>query len=327
MSNAVLNDFLCPPVLLIAFNRPDNTQKVFDAIAKEKPARFFLAVDGPREGREDDLKNTNLVKQLIKKINWPCEVKTLFSEKNLGCKLAVVGAINWFFEHVDSGIILEDDCVPSHDFFDFCDLMLNRYANDSKVMLISGTNFYAEQKKFGMEKGAFFSKYFTMWGWATWRRAWAQYDLTLESVPKKKLAQELRQAFRSSWISFFYLQIYREAKNSDFSTWDFQWSFKMLVSEAFAVAPASNLITNIGIEGFHASASSPDARFLNLKTQTLDVSRISDDLKEEPEYHRTLVADIFSDISKLKLCIRALLTFTGMGQLIFKWRRRKRSKK
>jgi len=322
----LLSNFSCPPVLLLGFNRPDNTQKVFESIRRAKPKLFFMAVDGPREEREDDIEKTQLVKKLIEQIDWPCEVKTLFRDKNLGCKLAVVSAINWFFESVESGIILEDDCVPSPDFFEFSYVMLQRYADDPKVMLISGTNFYADQQRFGMQAGAFFSKYFSIWGWATWRRAWSQYDVSLKSVGRKELAQELKKAFHSFWITFYYLQIYDEARHAKFAGWDYQWSFKILVSGGLCIVPASNLITNIGIDGFHYSASSPDLRFLNLGMQSYEAYLVAPVLKVEPAYHELLARDIFSDVSKLKLYIRALLSFFGLTGLIFKWRSRKKKK-
>ena len=111
---------LITPVLFVIFNRPDTTQKVFNAIRQAKPKQLFVAADGPREGKEGEKEKCEQVREIIEQIDWDCEVKTLFRDKNLGCKIAVSSAIDWFFENVEEGIILEDDCLPSQSFFWYC---------------------------------------------------------------------------------------------------------------------------------------------------------------------------------------------------------------
>src|SRR4051794_16793681 len=115
------------PLLFIIFNRPDTTQKVFDQIKKAKPTRLYVAADGPRITRTSDYILCKQTRNIVNDIDWDCEVKTLFREKNLGCKEAVSSAITWFFENEEEGIILEDDCLPADSFFKFCDLLLEKY--------------------------------------------------------------------------------------------------------------------------------------------------------------------------------------------------------
>ena len=86
-------------ILFIVFNRPDNTIRVFEKIRLAKPSKLYVAGDGPREGYKNEKEKIKSVREIIKKIDWPCEVKTLFREKNLGCKRAVSTAISWFFDH------------------------------------------------------------------------------------------------------------------------------------------------------------------------------------------------------------------------------------
>ena len=115
------------PVLFLFFNRPDTTTRVFSVIREAKPARLFLAADGARyekEGERDLCRETrSTVEEMI---DWPCEVHRLYREENLGCRVAVSSAIDWFFEHVEDGIILEDDTLPSSSFFRFAETMLER---------------------------------------------------------------------------------------------------------------------------------------------------------------------------------------------------------
>ena len=136
------------PVLFLIFNRPDVTQRVFEAIRKAKPPRLYVAADGPRIGKEGEEENCTLTRKIIEQVDWDCEVKKLFREKNLGCKIAVSSAIDWFFENEEEGIILEDDCLPDQSFFPFCGELLAYYRTNDKVMHLSGDNF-----QFGKKRG------------------------------------------------------------------------------------------------------------------------------------------------------------------------------
>ena len=108
-------------VLFLVFNRPVTTQQVFEAIAAARPPRLYVAADGPRAGRPGETELCAEVRRIATAVDWPCEVRTLFREENLGCRRAVSGGINWFFEQEEEGIIIEDDVLPVPSFFDYCD--------------------------------------------------------------------------------------------------------------------------------------------------------------------------------------------------------------
>ena len=58
------------PVLLIVFNRPDQTKKVLDQIRNYKPSKFYVYSDGPRLNNEVDKLNCTRVKELLQAIDW-----------------------------------------------------------------------------------------------------------------------------------------------------------------------------------------------------------------------------------------------------------------
>jgi len=196
------NNFaLTTPVLFIVFNRLDTTKQVFEEIKKAKPQKLFIAADGPRNFQEKN--KTDVVrKYILENINWKCEVKTLFREKNLGCKYAVAGAIDWFFDNVEQGIILEDDCLPSQSFFKFCQEMLEKYKDDERVMHISGTNVEGISK---IDQDYFFAINFNVWGWATWKRAWKLYDINVTHWPRF-LKEGRSKDFSLGFINEFFLK-------------------------------------------------------------------------------------------------------------------------
>jgi hypothetical protein len=231
-------------VLFIVFNRPDSTKKVFEEIRKAKPNCLYVAADGPKYSDLKEIELINKVRKIATSVDWPCEVKTLFRENNLGCKEAVSSAISWFFKHEEQGIILEDDCLPHQDFFSFCEKMLNHYHDNENIFMITGNNF---QK--GVRRGNasyYFSNYTFIWGWATWRRAWQHYDGSINFWPQWK--------HTSDWTNKFPDKIERNywAKNFDavffekINTWDYPWTACIWQQGGLTITPNVNLVSNIG---------------------------------------------------------------------------------
>lgn len=181
-----------PPVLFIIFRRPENTARVFAAIREARPSRLFIAADGPRASHPDDAERCRLAREVVAKVDWPCEVHTRFLDKNLGCGRAVSSAIHWFFENVEEGIILEDDILPEPSFFRYCAVLLERYRDNPRVMNITGYNPLTH----GVGDGSYYpSRFFHCWGWATWRRVERLYDYELSSFPALRESAIFDKAF------------------------------------------------------------------------------------------------------------------------------------
>jgi len=233
------------PVLFCVFNRPAQTGKVFEVLRKVKPTYLYIAADGPRIDRPDEERLCAEVKDIvINGIDWDCEVKTLLRNQNLGCKMAISGAINWFFEDVEDGIILEDDCLPDESFFPFCSELLDRYRNDETVMSISGTNLLGN--KLQDIGSSYFFGHGGIWGWATWKRAWAHYDIEMTGWGNTKNKEAVLDRLLTDEWRAFYTNMFDAAYRGDLDTWDAQWLYSMLVNNGLGVHPIINLVKNIG---------------------------------------------------------------------------------
>jgi acetyltransferase-like isoleucine patch superfamily enzyme len=251
-----MEQFFNTPILLLIFNRPETTQRVFSAIRQAKPKQLFVAADGPRSDCPDDQNKCAAARAIIKQVDWDCEVKTLFQEKNLGCGKGPATAISWFFENVTKGIILEDDCLPARDFFIFCEAMLNQYENENKIWAICGTNVLTQYPGSGE---FIFSLYGGNTGWATWRRAWVAYSYSIEN----ELSEEKNWQFIASQIGQKRAKSLRLAFKglvdcpSQNDVWDFQWFWRRLLNEGACIVPRANMITNIGFApgGTHITSS------------------------------------------------------------------------
>lgn len=257
------------PILFLIFNRPDTTERVFEQIALQKPERLYIAADGARKDKIGELEICLQTRKIIDKIAWPCLVKTLFRDENLGCKQAVSSAITWFFEHEEEGIILEDDCLPNSSFFNYCTTLLERYRHDNRVMHIAGANF-----QFGENRGDgdyYFSKYNHIWGWATWRRAWKNYDVNMKNWPYFKNTNQLANLFSTKREVDYWSDIFSKVHDNQINTWDYQWSFAIWCNNGLATIPNKNLICNIGFGSANAThTSNENNKLANMKTFDLE---------------------------------------------------------
>jgi hypothetical protein len=243
---------------LIAFNRTETTSRVLGEISRAAPRRFFVAVDGPREGNAEDQKKCTEVLEAIRNgIDWKCDVEYLIRENNLGCGRAPASAISWFFDNVEDGIILEDDCLPVPQFFPFCTSVLKRYREEPRVAHIGGFNC-----QFGKMRGKasyYFSRYFHCWGWASWRRAWAGFDIEMKDYGEFLAEHCLESLFSRRSIQDFWKGNFDEAAHGDGSIWDYQWVYHNFKKDRLAVVPNRNMIENIGFGGgaTHTKARNP----------------------------------------------------------------------
>lgn len=241
------------PILILAFNRPDHTRQLIAMLRSVRPPVLFCAQDGPRPGNVHDRTACRAVSRIWDEIDWPCERHLLIRKKNLGCQQAVAQAISWFFSHVESGIILEDDCIPHPSFFPYCSELLQTYAVDTRVMHISGNSFLPIERD-----GYRFSHYPHCWGWATWKRAWNHFDASLPNWEKLNQENWLSSRFISPLSRLFWRRMFAGVARGQIDSWAIPWVYTLWTHHGLSILPNRNLVTNIGF-GAH-STHTPDAR-------------------------------------------------------------------
>jgi hypothetical protein len=276
------------PILFLIFNRPNASQLVFEQIRKIQPKQLFIAADGPRIYKEGEVEICRETRKLVcNSIDWDCEVKTLFRDENLGCGKAVSEAINWFFNHVEEGIILEDDCLPDLSFFTFCSHLLSYYKNNEKIMMISGDCFQRGKKR---GKGDYyFSAYNHIWGWASWKRAWSKYDFKLDTINNESIECILKRYFLTPTEINYWRSIFDSSKINKFDTWDYQWTFSIWASNGLSILPNVNLVSNIGF-GENASHTKNE----NVLLSKLDTASINFPLRHPKKIEQNKKADKYS---------------------------------
>jgi hypothetical protein len=232
------------PILFLIFNRADTTAKVFERIREIKPEKLYVSADGPRANNPGEAERCEQTRKIIDGVDWECEVHRNFSNENLGCKKGVAKGINWFFENVEEGIIIEDDCILEDSFFTFTEEMLSKYRNDERIMHIGAANFQ-DGKKRG-EASYYFSKFCHVWGWATWRRAWKHYDVQIRSFEKFISENKIAKILPDEKMQAHWMKLFKTVYDNALDTWDFQWVYTVWEQNAMSIIPNVNLVSNIG---------------------------------------------------------------------------------
>ena len=254
------------PVAFLVFNRPETTSRVFEEIRRVRPPILLVVADGPRADRTGDAEKCEAVRAIVDTVDWPCEVLKNYSEVNLGCKVRISSGIDWVFKQVEEAIILEDDCLPHSTFFRFCQEMLSYYRHDTRIAQIGGCNFQFGRLRY--KESFYFSRHFHVWGWASWRRAWKEYDVNMALWPEIRGGNWLSGIYRSKRDLELWSRIFQSVYLNKVNTWDFQWTFACMVNNALSVIPNVNLVANIGFNS-EATHTSHQNKFSNMKVEPI----------------------------------------------------------
>jgi hypothetical protein len=293
-----MSDFrLVTAVAFIIFNRPDATKRVFAEIARARPPQLLVVGDGSRSNREGEAEKVAACRAVIDRVDWPCEVLTNFSEINLGCKVRVSSGLDWVFEQVPEAIILEDDCLPHPTFFRFCQELLERYRDDHRIGMISGSNF-----QFGYtlnNDSYYFSNMNHIWGWASWRNRWQQdYDVKMECWPKVRDEGRVADWVSDKSVQYYLIEILNKVFKGDIDTWDYQWYFASRCNGRVSIMPNINLISNIGF-GSNATHTTRENKFANLPIKSISFPLIHPSMF----FASRVLDDRFNKISSWQLLI------------------------
>jgi len=233
-------------VLFIIFRREDTTKRVFERIREAKPPRLYIAADGPRKDRRDEIEKCKAARHVVENVDWPCEVHRLYHDENLGCGVGPSTAITWFFQNEEQGIILEDDILPHIDFFRYCDELLDRFKEDKRIHIISGFNFF--YNGFESDVSYYLTNFGSIWGWASWRRVWETFSYDVNVYPKEELYGKIKKRLPSRTAKH-YCNYYKIMKNKRKDIWDFQFALNRFFYDRYAITSYTNMVENIGLGG------------------------------------------------------------------------------
>lgn len=292
------------PVVFIVFNRPNVTRMVFSVIREVQPKTLLLIADGPRLNNENDFINCKEVLEIVEAVDWPCNIYRNYSGINLGCRRRLATGLDWVFTLVDRAIILEDDCLPDPSFFRFCTEMLDKYEHAENVMHISGFNRLSGKIK--ATESYIFSRFGSIWGWATWKRAWKLYDVDMRYWETIKRNKEFRILGKTKEEIEWRTGLFDKVHNGEIDTWDYQWVFARIIHRGLSIIPIVNLISNIGFgeDATHTkdvSSKNANREIYRLEQPIVHQKRI----KLSNEYDAMYLQEIFSNCNSLSTRFKA----------------------
>lgn len=250
-SNIIKKPFLIDiPVLITFFVRFETFELVFRRIKEIKPSILFLASDGPRKDSFKDAEMISKCRKIADEIDWDCKVYRLYSESNIGLLKNTFKALEFAFELVDRLIFLEDDILPSKSFFNFCDILLEKYKNDERVHMICGMNHLGSYDY--PDADYFFSQQGSIWGFALWKRTFSHFDRKLNISSNNYSKMLLKQNWNKTNISRIEYKIKSESNlitknNEDCIDFELLAGISMVLNSSTLIIPKKNLIKCLGI--------------------------------------------------------------------------------
>ena len=302
------------PILFIIFNRVDTAQQVFNVIRQAKPCRLYIACDGPRTNKLGEKEACLQTRAISHQVDWPCQVYTNFLERNEGPSKAPYRFIKWFFENEEQGIILEHDCLPHPDFFPYCEILLNRYKNNTQIGTISGPNFVPLANT---TNSYTFSIYNHIWGWATWKRTIDRYTLEFTHFSHSECNKLLNEYFETHIEKAYWRTIFWQIKKGDIPTWDYYLTFCLWRNHLYSISPNKNLVSNIGFGAGAVNTTNPNSPAANRSTFSILPLSFNDTIiQNKTEEQRYFKAFILENKSIYRLYIKLFLKRIGIFKYV-----------
>lgn len=265
----MLNKPFDTPILIIIFSRLEFSRQILDKIREIRASKLYIACDRWRDGVEGEEVKVKASREYFEyNIDWDCDVKYLYAEKNQGSGRGVFNAISWVFSNERKSIILEEDVIPSISFFYFCEQLLNKYEKDLRIWKISGQNHFLGKFNLVKEDSYFFSKYASIWGWATWADRWDKVSFEMDGFDRF-IECGFKYSHMSKEESEYQLnkekRFFQNLQTGTVKTWDTPMGFTLASNMGIGIVPAENLTTNVGVEGVHSKGAIKYAHLLPAK--------------------------------------------------------------
>ena len=234
--------FFNKPILLIGYSRPKLTLIQINLLRTIRPNKLYFYIDGPKNNQEKILMQETI--KSLNLIDWPTVLKKNIELESSGAAKSITKAITCAFESENELIILEDDVIPCPEFFNYCSFYLDEDLRQYGIGAISGHQIENKiSQKYLTSK---LSIYPRVWGWATQKTIWNEFNYK-NNLPWNKFMVLALKISNYNIIFFFYLLfVYNKILRKKIDTWDYQFLFYLYQNKYKVIVPSSNLIRNLG---------------------------------------------------------------------------------
>lgn len=233
------------PIALFVYNRPEHTRRTLSYLQKNllaEESRLYIFSDGPKT--DADRAKVEEVRQMVKEVSGFKSVRVITREENLGLANAIISGVTKLVNEYDKLIVFEDDLLSSPYTLQYFNEALNRYAGEERVMHIGAYMYDLPDKNL---PETFFYRAATSWGWATWARAWKDFEPDVDKLMQQFDKQKInRFAIEGSMNFWKQMQQFKAGKNN---SWAIRWYASIFLKGGLTLNPSHSLIHNIGHDG------------------------------------------------------------------------------
>ena len=233
------------PIALFVYNRPEHTRRTIKFLNQNllaEQSRLFIFSDASKNQSSQIL--VEQVREIIKSVDGFLEVQIIERKSNLGLADSIIDGVSRLVKEYGKVIVFEDDLISSSYTLQYFNDALKRYQNEEKVMHI-GAYMYALNDESLPE--TFFYRAATSWGWATWDRAWINFEPDIDQLISQ-FNTEKKHQFSIEGAMNFWKQI-EEFKSGKNNSWAIRWYASIFLKGGLTLNPSQSLINNIGHDG------------------------------------------------------------------------------
>jgi hypothetical protein len=270
------------PIALFVYNRPEHTRRTISYLQKNLLAdesRLFIYSDAAKTN-EDKVK-VEQVRQLVKETTGFKSVKVITRKQNLGLADSIISGVTELVNQYGKVIVFEDDMLSSPYTLQYFNESLTRYAVEEKVMHIGAYMYNLAGNKL---HETFFFRAATSWGWATWDRAWKEFepdvDVLLKQFDAKKISQFSIEGTMNFWKQ---LEGFKAGKNN---SWAIRWYASIFLKGGLTLNPSSSLINNIGNDG--SGIHSQKESTYNVQLAKKEIKEFPTEIKEDEQAYEAI---------------------------------------
>jgi len=270
------------PIALFVYNRPDHTRRTLNYLQKNvlaEDSRLFIFSDGAKT--DADQPKVDQVRQLIKEVSGFKSVKVIISKQNNGLANSIIKGVTQLVNEYGKVIVFEDDLLSSPYTLEYFNEALTRYANEEKVMHIGAYMFDLEDKKLPQ---TFFYRIATSWGWATWSRAWKNFEPDVDTLINQFDKQKIH-TFSIDGTMNFWKQI-QEFKTGKNNSWAIRWYASIFLKGGLTLNPSHSLVHNIGHDGTGVHSNIENT--YQVKIAQKPVKKFPAIVKEDQQAHQAI---------------------------------------
>lgn len=263
------------PIALFVYNRPAHTRQTIASLKANELAKdsdLFVFSDAAKSAEAEGA--VKEVRDCVRNIDGFKSVTITQQDENQGLARSIIAGVTTLSEEYGRVIVLEDDLHTSPFFLRYMNSALDRYENDDRVMQIAGYMFPA---KLQTGDDALFLPFISSWGWATWRRAWRQFDRPVKGYERIFTDSILRRKFDLNG-RYKYSKLLRAQLNGKIDSWAIWWYLTVFFQNGISLYPKKTLVRNFGFDGtgVNCTVSEFEQEQLEMAFQVLRFPKIVD---------------------------------------------------